>query len=354
MQCEIEAFREEHARCAAVLESLVPSDFQAHYQYEVQVEGLRRSMEELQRMWNAARARLAEAEGEEFQYATLGSGECAPGAPVLASGGQTPNKACVVPTQMGMNRVKRVVRVSQGIVEKLENVRPEVSSSRDVSLEEVVDFLLAAYSRAKELESENKRLNNLIAEIALKSAGQVRVVQPVSSEHAQPPPPPNTPPGAPVQVPSQPPAPAQLLPPSRPALFSPPATATLKSPTSRPKAPPTVAVPRDCPGYGGPSGFKDVLREMKDLFRSGVPLLKSAREAAAEEENARHAREIASEFVELVRSHQPVPSKADLVELATSFALSMEDASELIERLRSEGRLVYSRKAPRGYSASKK
>jgi hypothetical protein len=57
-------------------------------------------------------------------------------------------------------------------------------------------------------------------------------------------------------------------------------------------------------------------------------------------------------FLDLIKSHQPVSSKAKLLELAETININKKSAEAIIAQLKELGILSYSKSAPRGWSAN--
>ncbi len=207
LQAEIEAFTEEYQRCEYLLDHLTPSDFEVKAQYELQVEGLERSMDELQRMWNAARARFAELEGDDFNYSTIDDFESPRNVinsilpkletrcgSVLLNKSQDQDRH--IDSQIPLRRasttqtVKRVERmrimVAPGIFRDLDQLRADSSNVREVSWDEFLEKMIGTYQKALNLEEENRRLNATITEIAVKNAATMKVI-PITTGSVTPP-----------------------------------------------------------------------------------------------------------------------------------------------------------------------
>ena len=83
--------------------------------------------------------------------------------------------------------------------------------------------------------------------------------------------------------------------------------------------------------------------------KSKTPIVKETSQPAPEPADLSIPNEA---FLDLVKSHQPVSSKAKLLELAETINLDKKSAEKLIAQLKELGVLHYSKSAPRGWSAN--
>ncbi|GAB4306484.1 MAG: hypothetical protein Kow0069_03270 [Promethearchaeota archaeon] len=272
MKGEAEEFVEEFLRLQAELEALRPAELGSRDLYEARAGALERAMDEIQRMWNAARARAAELAGEEFDWATIPEEVArrkavrrtpAPDAGTRAAGrGRPRTKAAKPAGRAGSGGPKKAtagggrwvpVLLSKELYGALCAAREEMGRGRTPSWDEVVERLLEERDRACELAGEVDRLRRVVEEIAVKNAS---LLAQGAFAAASPPPP--------APRPSRPP-PAPARPDGPPGARGPPQSFAAPPPQFA-RAGNWNESPRAC--------YADVVREMKQLFSSGRPLLR--------------------------------------------------------------------------------